>query len=472
MNVLLIRPPDPLRNLRLLSHTKPMNLAYLAAYLRKKGIHVSITDYESSSFDELSFSQILKQNHFSVIGVSCTTPTIVNGSKICALAKNICPEIATVVGGPHASALPKETLAQFASFDYLVFGEGEETLFELCCAIRDKNAPTSIDGLAFRVGQKINTNQPRKLIEDLDSLPFPARDLIDYSSKFGHSTRGFSNQSQSTELFTSRGCPFSCSFCAIHTTFGKNVRFRNLDSIEEEIRHIKDHFNFQHIVVADDTFTLKENHAFELCDIFRRTGIDSWSCDTRADHVSRELLKTMKNCGCQKVAFGVESGSQRILDMNGKGITIEQVVDAVNWAKEAGIRYIEGNFIIGSHPNETIDDIKRTKKLINTLPWSFVSVALITPYPGTLVYKMMKEKNLLHQDIRWEDFVMFGKTPKWDTVHFSSKELLALQKKLTRGFYLRPRYIMEQLLSVRSWADIFFWISSGGAYLKWYFMRN
>ena len=468
MNVLLIRPPDPLQNLRLLSRTRPMNLAYLAAYLHKYGIRVRIIDYETTVFDERSFSRILQQESFSILGVSCTRPTIVRGSKIRAIAKIRCPEIATVVGGPHASALPEQTLEQFPSFDYLVFGEGEETLFKLCCAIRDRKTPTHIDGLAFRTRGTIIKNPARKLIEDLDTIPFPARDLIDYRSRFGHSTRGFSNQTSSTELFTSRGCPYGCNFCAIQTTFGKKVRFRSSISIEEEIRLIKNKFRFKHIIVADDTFTLKENHALEICDIFRRSGIESWSCDTRADHISKKLLKAMKLSACQKIAFGVESGSQRILDLNGKGLTVEQVERAVHWAKEAGIRYIEGNFIIGSHPTETIDDIQQTRKLLRSLPWSFVSIAVITPYPGTTIYHLMKEQGLLHKDVSWEDFMMFGKTPKWKTIHFSANDLIHLQKKLSREFYLRPDYIIKQLLSVKSWPDLFFWISSGGAYLKWY----
>jgi radical SAM superfamily enzyme YgiQ (UPF0313 family) len=176
----------------------------------------------------------------------------------------------------------------------------------------------------------------------------------------------------------------------------------------------------------------------------------------------------MKLSGCQKIAFGVESGSQRILDLNGKGLTTEQVASAVHWAREAGIRYIEGNFIIGSHPAETMDDIQQTRRLLRSLPWSFVSIAVITPYPGTMVYDLMKEQGLLHKNIQWEDFMMFGATPRWETIHFSAKDLLNLQKKLTREFYLRPDYIMKRLLSVKSWQDAFFWISSGGAYLKWY----
>ena len=468
MNVLLIRPPDPLQHLRLLSRTRPMNLAYLAAYLRQHGIRVKIIDYETTVFDERSFSRILEQDSYSILGVSCTTPTIVSGSKICAIAKIRCPEIATVVGGPHASALPEQTLEQFPAFDYLAFGEGEETLFQLCCAIRDRNVPKHIEGLAFRTQKTIIKNPARKLIKDLDTIPFPARDLIDYRSCFGHSTRGFSNQTSSTELFTSRGCPYGCHFCAIQTTFGKKVRFRSLDSIEKEIQLIKDKFGFQHIIVADDTFTLKENHALEICNIFRQSGIESWSCDTRADHVSKKLLRSMKLSGCQKIAFGVESGSQRILDLNGKGLTIEQVERAVHWAKEAGIRYIEGNFIIGSHPSETKADIQQTRKLLLSLPWSFVSIAVITPYPGTRVYHLMKEQGLLHKDAQWEDFMMFGKKPQWETVHFSANDLIYIQKKLSREFYLRPDYIIKQLLSVKSWQDLFFWISSAGAYIKWY----
>jgi radical SAM superfamily enzyme YgiQ (UPF0313 family) len=350
-----------------------------------------------------------------------------------------------------------------------VQGEGEVTLGELCRRVSEGDADRRIAGLVHRAGNEIIRNPERGLVTDIDTLPFPARDLIGRGSSPGHSTRGFSNRIPSAELFTSRGCPFACAFCAIQATFGTTVRFRAPSFIEEEVHMmVRDH-HIDHLVIADDTFTLQQDRAFAICDILGRSGIASWNCDTRATSVSKDLLRAMRESGCRKVAFGVESGSQRILDAIGKKITIDQVRQAVSWAHEAGIRHIEGNFIIGSDPSETEEDIALTRKLIRELPWTFISVSVIVPYPGTPVHRRMTELGLIPPGTGWEEYVMFGVPPRWRTTHLSSSDLLRHQKRLTRQFYLEPAYMLRQLSAVRSWSDIRYWASAGAAYLKWHF---
>jgi radical SAM superfamily enzyme YgiQ (UPF0313 family) len=231
---------------------------------------------------------------------------------------------------------------------------------------------------------------------------------------------------------------------------------------------VREH-QFNHLVIADDTFTLQPGRAAEISEILERSScITSWNCDTRVNTVSLELLKTMKRCGCEKVAFGVESGSQRILDQIGKGITVEQIRNAVNWSKQAGIKHIEGNFIIGCDPSETAQDLKETEKLISTLPWTFVSVVVIVPYPGTPVRGQMLSAGYIDANTSWDDYVIFGKHPGWRTEHFSADDLLQLQRSLTRSFYLRPSYILSCLASIRSQAELSYWISAGTSYLRWY----
>lgn len=468
MNVLLVRPPSQFQKAELLSHTQPMNLAALAAWLRQRGHAVALADYEADLFTPDSFARLLDEFKPLLVGVSCMTPSVRNGSDICALVKRRNPEIVTVVGGAHANALPRETLSEFPAFDYAVYGEGEETLSELCEAITHASGADSLLGIAFRRGDEVVLNPPRPLL-DMESLPLPARDLLPGMAQTGHSTRGFANSLRSTELYTSRGCPFGCSFCAIQAAFGRQYRFRSLESIAEEIRVVTSDYHVNHLVIADDTFTLERSRAEGVCDMLAGSGIGSWNCDTRVTSVTPELLKIMKRSGCQKVAFGVESGSQRIMDLVGKKITVEQVKNAVYWAKEAGIRHVEGNFIIGADPSETAADLELTRRMITGLPWTFVSVAIIVPYPGTPVYEKMKSAGHIDEGADWNDFVMFGAEPRWRTDTFSAAQLLQLQKRLTRQFYLRPSYIARQLSGIRSWSDLKYWVSAGSSYLTWYF---
>jgi anaerobic magnesium-protoporphyrin IX monomethyl ester cyclase len=466
--VLLFRPPDPLQDSALLSHTRPMNLAYLAAMLRTAGFDVAIVDYETSPYSKQHLQDVLKHHRPMIAAVTCTTPTVKSAVQLAEAIKSCTPEVTTVVGGAHASALPKQTMQEFPEFDYLVFGEGEITLQDLCIRLRDGGKDSAISGLVFRENGGVTATETRPLISNLDSIPFPARDLIDYARQAGHSSRGFSNKLHSTELFTSRGCPFGCSFCAIQATFGRSVRFRDPLFIEDEVRRMVHEHHFNHVVIADDTFTLQPDRAAAISEILDRSGITSWNCDTRVNSVTPELLRTMKRCGCEKVAFGVESGSQRVLDLIGKGISVEQVRNAVAWARQAGIRHIEGNFIIGCDPSETAEDLERTRELITSLPWSFVSVAVIVPYPGTPVRELMLPAGLIDRDVAWEDYVIFGKRPGWHTQNFSADDLLRHQRSLTRSFYLRPSYILSRLASIRSVGELDYWSTAGVSYLKWY----
>ncbi|HIJ96623.1 MAG TPA: radical SAM protein [Desulfuromonadales bacterium] len=467
-HILLFRPPDPLQDSALLSHTRPMNLAYLAAMLRTVGFAVAIIDYETTPYSEQHLCSTLQTYQPLVAGITSTTPTVISAARLAAAIKSHAPETTTVIGGSHAGAMPEGTLREFPSFDCLIFGEGEVTLLELCQSVRDGGKYNAINGLAWRNNGNIMLNAQRQLVSDLDSLPFPARDLIDYSTQAGHSSRGFSNKMLSTELFTSRGCPVGCSFCAIQATFGRTVRFRDPAYIEEEVRLMVRNQHFNHVVIADDTFTLKPDRAAAISEMLGRSGITSWNCDTRVNSVSLDLLKIMKRCGCEKVAFGVESGSQRILDLVGKGISVDQVRRAVQWARQAGITHIEGNFIIGCDPSETVQDLEMTRELITSLPWTFVSVAVIVPYPGTPVREKMLAAGLMEDATRWEDYVIFGKTPGWRTIHFSAAELLQQQRTLTRAFYLRPSYILSRLAAIRSPGELEYWVTAGISYLKWY----
>ncbi|MDH4162993.1 MAG: B12-binding domain-containing radical SAM protein [Nitrospirota bacterium] len=445
-----------------------MNLAYLASYLRRDGFSVSLVDFEVEAYSDRKLLDLVEKTRPLIIGISSVTPTIINTGRICEMVKTSHPSITTVVGGPHVNGLPAETLREFPFIDIAAFGEGEETFAEICRNVAAGKRVDGIKGTVHRSGDQIVRQAARPLIEDIDTLPFPARDLISYAEQAGHSSRGFSNKALSTELFTSRGCPFPCTFCAIRATFGETVRFRSPASIREEVSQFMEQYHFGHVIIADDTFTLRPDRTLEICEILAGANVPSWSCDTRVTHVSRKLLQAMKQSGCRKVAFGVESGSPQVLERIRKRITIEQVREAVQLASEAGIEHVEGNFIIGSDPDETSADIALTRELIMTLPWTFVSVSIIVPYPGTPVRSLMESRGLIDPSATWEDYEMFGTIPRWRTAHFDAAELLRLQKALTRSFYLRPSYIARQIASVRSWSDVRYWLQAGMTYARWH----
>lgn len=473
MKVVLIRPPDPRGEISILSHTTPINLGYLAAYLIKNGSEVKIWDYETEQFLPEVFIKRIAASQPKIIGFSCFTSTIINGHKLAKIVKENFPSTVTLVGGPHSSAFPKRTLEEFPCFDLVVMGEGEETLLEVFRAIENNQGWPGIKGLAYRTESGIKEEEKRPLIENLDELPFPSRDLLDFNfRRKGHVSRGISNKLKNTEIYTSRGCPIGCFFCAVRVTMGLRIRLRSADNVLAEAKECLERYHFDHLAIADDSFTYNQERAAKICEGFQRMGVKSWHCEgTRVDIVSPELLKLMAKTGCQKIVFGVESGSPRILELIGKRITIEQVKNAFKWAREAGIKYIEGDYIIGSHPSETQEDLKKTLDLIKETKPDLISVTTIVPYPGTPVYDLMKERGYIFSE-DWEKFVMLDQLPLWRTEFFSPEDLLKLQRNLLKSFYLRPAYLLHILGKLRNFDEMRYWSEAGLDFLKWLIKRR
>ena len=467
MKHLLIRPPDPMGMVDILSHTEPTNIGYVASYAISKGFEIDIWDYEKEPFHAKGFLERLEAYSPVVVGLSCMTPTIINGHKIAQLIKTYFPEITVVVGGAHSSALPVQTLEEFQSFDLVINQEGEATFSEILDYSQSLDPLTNIPGTTWRNGGEALIEPSRGFIDNLDDIPFPARELYHGRAQLtGHSSRGFSNKLRTTEIFTSRGCPYQCTFCAIAATFDRTLRFRSMDNISEEISEVIKRYAIQHFVIADDTFGLKKGRLELLCDVFKTHNVNSWSCDTRIDAVDKRSLQLMRDAGCTKVAFGIETGSQRVTNLNEKKIDLNNVEQVIRWANESGIRHVEANFIVGSHPDEKLEDLEATRKLLQKLPLSFISVSITVPYPGTPNFTYMNNRQFINSK-DWSKYVMFGQTPDWCTTHFSSDDLLAYQKRLSRSFYLRPSYISRMLKSIRSTEELRYYSKSGLAFLKW-----
>lgn len=468
MKIVLIRPADPRGEASLLSHTTPINLGYLAAYLIKNGYEVEIWDFESDKLSNSVFISRLKKANPKVVGFSCLTPTIINGHKLATLVKKHFPEVITITGGHHPSAWPKRTLEDYPNFDMVVISEGEETLLELCQRIEKGKSLRGVLGTAYRIKKSVKIEPRRPLMRNLDELPFPARELFNLEARRkGHVSRGMSNRLKNTEIYTSRGCPVGCIFCANQVTMASFTRFRSPENVLAEVKECMEKYDFDHFAIADDTFTLDQKRAAKICLGLQKLGVKSWHCEgTRVSAVSLKLLKLMAKTGCKKVVFGVESGSPRVLKLIGKKISVPQVKKAFKWAREAGIKFVEGNYIIGSHPTETREDIDKTIDLIKKTNPDLISASVIVPYPGTRLYDLMKERNHIFSE-DWEKYVMFGQKPLWRTDNFGPDELLKIQRKILKSFYLRTGYIIHILKKIRSVEEAKYWGEVGLDFLKW-----
>jgi radical SAM superfamily enzyme YgiQ (UPF0313 family) len=472
MKVILVRPPeDSGVKTEFISVQYPINLGYLSAYLKERGISTEIWDYCVEKYSKDELAERVRIAKPDIVGVTAVTSTVIPAHEIAAVVKETDPSILTLVGGSHVTALPAETLNEFPKFDVVVMGEGEETLFEICSAIKNGESLGNTVSVAYRKNGESIVKERRPLIKDIDSLPFPDRDAVSLSLyKRSHANRGISRKFLNiAELLVSRGCPYSCIFCAGHINYQSKVRFRSAENVKKEIELCIERYSVNHFTIQDDTFTLRSDLVYAICDVFKSHKV-TWDCNARVNTVTYEMMQKMADSGCVKVSMGVESGSPRILELLKKGTTPEQIRKAFAAAHKSGIKLVEGTFIIGGHPSETLEDVEQTKKLMKEIEPDAVSVSTIVPFPGTEVYRIMKEGGYIGE-LSWNKFVLFGATPSWRTEHFSAEELVRIQKQALREFYMRPKYIMKMLSKIRSADELFYWMDAGAGFVKHVVMK-
>jgi radical SAM superfamily enzyme YgiQ (UPF0313 family) len=366
-----------------------LSLGYLAGFLVSEDVDCRVID---AKLERLDASEVVKRCvGEDLVGFTALTHEITYAAKIAKRIKKASPKTRIVLGGAHATALPEETLEAFPSFDYLVYGEGEHTLYELLEAIENNKSLSGIHGLVFREDEKIIINPPRVGEQELDLLPFPAWQLFPKAEEYF--------------VMSARGCPFGCIFCMrLH---GQKVRARSVENVLDELQIISDKYHGKYVYFADETFTLFKDRTIKICEGMIKRGIHKklrWDAETRVNCVDFKVLKKMKDAGCVLVRFGIEAGNPAILRSTKKGITIPEVERAIKLAKKAGLK-TQGLFILG-HPNETKETMKETIDLAVRLNTSMVAFGIMTPYPGTEVYELAKKGlggyKIISSD--WKDF--------------------------------------------------------------------
>lgn len=474
LNVLLVQPPIHKSIDRSYASTQiPINLGYIAASLEQEGANVKVVDFCVNEFVEADFISLLKEFNPAIVGFTGMTSSINFVRDIAKLIKQYDSNLLTVLGGVHISAIPKRTMDELPQIDLGVIGEGEETIKEIFWLKVAGKPLEGIKGTVVRSGGKIEINPLRELIKNVDSIPFPARHLFDVKKyNKSHVSRGFSRKYlKIMELITTRGCPNQCIFCAGHISYGYALRARSYENITAEIDQLIKNYGTNHIAIQDDTFTLNKELVRRLCAYLKDKKL-SWDCNARVNTVDFELLKMMKDSGCKKISFGVESGSPRILKLIKKGITLEQVRAAFAASRKAGIRYTEGTFILGSHPSETEEEVKQTVDLIFELMPDFASLTIICPFPGTEVYRLMDEQKLLDENLDWSKFTFINNTPPFKRLeHLSAEQLVETQRKFLKTYYSSPKYLLSQAVKIRSLREVQYFMNLGTQLVKEFFIK-
>lgn len=432
MKVALIKPPATYSDWY---KCPAFNLACISTYIRHHGFDCKTFDACFYSWSEKELLRQVREYNPDVIGISAMTHEINQASKITSRLKSQI-DAPVVIGGCHVTALPGDTLAEFDTFDYAVYGEGEVTSLELLRAIGEGKLSSlySIEGLAFRDKGKIVVNAPRPFLtaQELDSLPMP-----DYHDYYGDSARALAEENKSYLVFSSRGCANRCVFCM--RVLGGKIRRRSQENIWTEIEYAMTQYGAHTFDFSDEVFLTDCKETHQLLQLMIERGFPKkarWSANTRANQVNPDIIALAKRSGCYRLGLGVESGDDHILKAISKGITVEQARMAVKIIKDAGIRL--GTYFILGHPNETKETLQKTVNLAIELNADTVAVGLMVPYPGTKIYDMARRGEggyrLLTKD--WSQYDKYC-AKVLELRDLSHKELVKWQRRILIGLYLK-----------------------------------
>jgi anaerobic magnesium-protoporphyrin IX monomethyl ester cyclase len=427
----------------------PMGLLYIAAMLRErgpKGVEVKVLDTVLEDLTDQQIEDYLRREAPDVVGAQVLTFTLLDSLAVTRMAKKVNPQVVTVLGGRHCDIYPTETAA-LPDVDFVVTGEGELTLTRLVEHLRQPDELEKIPGLTFRRGERLISNPPQ-MIDDLDDLPFPARDLTAYRDyRFL-----LAKKSVFTTLITSRGCPYNCVFC----DEGHN-RFRAVSAprVVEEILHCKEQLGIDQFFIFDSTFTVDRQRVLDICELLvkHRANV-AFDVRSRVNLIDDEVLKALKKAGCVRIQYGVESGNDKVLKAINKQIMVKQVRDVVRQTRKYGFEIL-CDFMIGL-PGETEKEVEDTIRLALELPIDYAQFAITMPYPNTRLYELGVRKGLFGD--YWREFSAHPTPdfqPKLWEEQFTRDQLLTLMMRACERFYYRPSYLIREFRNMRSLSEIY-----------------
>jgi len=416
MRTLLVNPPYPFLEFPII----PMGLLYLGGVLEHNGYEVQVLDLLVSKYSKDKIRVALEEYQPDIVGVTAVTMNYHGASDILKYCKSVNPDIITVIGGPHVTFAAVETLIEAPWIDIVVRGEGEQTMLDIVGGKKLDH----IDGIAFR-SDGVQLTPDRALLEDLDGLPPPARHLFPLSRYHALASHA--------SLITGRGCPFNCVFCVGSKMGGRRARFRDPKLVVDEIEQCLAN-GFRSVNFEDDLFTLNHRHVHAICDEIMSRGLKfQWSIFARVDTVNPEILRKLKQAGCDWLSFGVESGNQQILDKVKKKITLEKVRESVNMAHDAGVKVL-ASFILGL-PGETKETILESMEFAQELGAHY-GFHVLAPFPGTDVRENAEEFGIEILTSDWSKYD--ANRPVTRTAGASPQDITAALHKYYRGLRIMP----------------------------------
>ncbi len=422
------------------SFAEPLGLLYIAGILEENGYEVSILDHGTTNY---TFSQVLnwiKAEDPEVLGISVLTRSFLSGIKIAKLAKEWNPNLPIVLGNYH-TICAERIMKKYSFIDFCVYGEGEYTMLELVSLIKKGTTKyENIKGIYYRENNIIKSTPPRELEENLDIFAIPNRNLLERGEyKMAIGGLNISNEKSGT-IIMSRGCPFQCRFCTVHQ---RKWRFRSVKNIIKELLQLESE-GYREIMVMDDNFTLNPKWVIDICKAIHKERVDLvFHCEGRIEG-TEEMYEYMNKANFKSIFFGMESGSQPILDYYNKKITPQKGKLAIKKARKGGLDILMASFIIGSPP-ETLEDIQKTINFAFKIDIDYAMFHIFEVFPGIEIWDELASQNKLDPDKYWETGV---RVPELSFYKYSLKFLTTVIRKTYRKFYSleRPQFVLKQAI--------------------------
>lgn len=425
-------------------------LAYATAVLENAGEEVELYDFPAMNWDKAKLRQLVREKQPQFVVLDSTTPSIYSDIECARICKEE-SQAKVIMVGTHSSVLPEQTLQEAnGAVDVIAIGEYDYAVREIIVGWeRLKN----IAGICYPNNGEFVRTSPRLLIEDLDTLPFPARHHLDIT-KYFDAGRLYPY----IDIIAGRGCPYQCTFCVWpEVMYGHKYRLRSAKNVVDEIEYclkLFPHLKRGEFFFEDDTFTVNKERALAICEEILHRGLKiTWSANARPDIYDSGLFGKMKKAGCRELLVGFESGDQQVLGRMKKGLRVEDSVEFMKVAKEAGLQ-VHGCFVFGM-PGETRESMEKTLNFALKLDLTTIQFAGAVPYPGTEYYRYCQAQGLLKAK-SWADWLAGGEQATVvDYPGLSSKEINDYVDKGLKAFYFRPGYMWKFLLNTRNPQDLY-----------------
>jgi anaerobic magnesium-protoporphyrin IX monomethyl ester cyclase len=436
VKILLINPPirewaEP--------NCFPLGLGYIAAILEQEGHEIEVMDINAYRWIQAEVEEKIKKAKFDAVGIGAIVTVYKYVKWLISTLKKYHPQKKVIVGGSVATSVPK-TLLERTAADIAVIGEGEETVRELFRALEKEDDLSAVNGIWFKDEKgRIHITPPRPTIKDLDTLPLPAWDLFPIDIYLRNPV-GAPNRNKwvngtavdnvlSMNLFATRGCPYKCIYC-YHDFMGQGYRNRSPQGVFDEMKRLHERYGVQYFHFVDDEFVMKKGFINEFCRLVREANLGfTWGCSGRANLMTEEMIATMANSGCILIGYGIESGSQKMLDIMKKRVTVEQAKQAVKLTQRY-LGWADCSFMIGT-PGETRETIQETIDFCKELNLVPEVIFFATPYPGTELYELAKAQNKIGDE---EEYILRlgeqGEQIMVNFTDFTDEELAAIKERM------------------------------------------